>query len=71
MKRVLTAIYCALLTLTARAQAPVVQAHLQPAKSVLVGQPVRLTVPLYVPIYFIGSPDFPEFEIENAIVVLP
>ena len=71
MKRFLTAIYCAILTLTARAQAPVVQAHLQPAKDVLVGQPVRLTVTVYVPNYFTGSPDFPEFEMENAIVVLP
>jgi hypothetical protein len=26
---------------------------------------------VFVPNYFTGTPDFPEFEIENAIVVLP
>jgi hypothetical protein len=28
-------------------------------------------VSTYVPNYFTGTPDFPEFEIENGIVVLP
>jgi hypothetical protein len=36
-----------------------------------VGQPVRLVVEILVPNFFTGSPDFPEFEIENAIVVMP
>jgi BatD DUF11 like domain len=56
---------------TLAAQSPVVQARLEPAKNILVGQPVRLVVSVYVPNYFTGTPDFPEFEIENAIVVLP
>jgi hypothetical protein len=60
-----------LLTLTAAAQGPVVRARLEPAKGILVGQPVRLVVSIFVPNYFTGTPDFPEFEIENAIVVLP
>jgi hypothetical protein len=53
------------------AQSPVVRARLEPAKSILVGQPVRLVVSVFVPNYFTGTPDFPGFEIENAIVVLP
>jgi hypothetical protein len=53
------------------AQAPVVRAKLEPASGILVGQPVRLVVEVLVPNYFTGSPDFSEFEIENAIVVLP
>src|SRR5215475_2127143 len=53
------------------AQSPVIQAHLQPTSHILVGQPVRLVVTVYVPNYFTGTPDFPEFEIENAVVVLP
>jgi hypothetical protein len=48
-----------------------VRAHLEPASGILVGQPVRLVVEVLVPNYFTGSPDFPEFELENAIVVLP
>jgi hypothetical protein len=58
-------------TLTGAAQNLVVRARLEPAKNILVGQPVRLVVSVYVPNYFTGTPDFPEFEIENAIVVLP
>lgn len=53
------------------AQEPVVRAHLEPAGNIMVGQPVRLIVSVFVPNYFSGSPEFPEFEIENAIVVLP
>lgn len=58
-------------TLTGAAQNPVVRARLEPAKDILVGQPVRLFVSVYVPNYFTGTPDFPEFEIEGAILVLP
>lgn len=71
MKRVLITIFAAFITLTAAAQSPIVQAHLEPSHGLLVGQPVRMVVTVYVPNYFTGSPDFPEFEIENAIVVLP
>jgi hypothetical protein len=71
MKLLLTAIIVAVLSFTARAQSPVIKAHIEPAKNILVGQPVCLIVTVYVPNYFTGSPDFPEFEIENAIVVLP
>jgi len=58
-------------SLHALAQSPVIRAHFEPADNIMVGQPVRLVVSVYVPNYFIGSPEFPEFEIENAIVVLP
>jgi len=71
MKRILFVLFAAFVTLTAAAQSPVVQARLEPAKGILVGQPVRMVVTVYVPNYFTGSPDFPEFEMENAIVVLP
>src|SRR5690349_13773392 len=57
--------------LTALAQSPVVRAHIEPASGILVGQPVRLVVSVYVPNYFTGSPEFPEFEIDNVIVILP
>ena len=71
MRRVWLHLLTVLLTLPSAAQTPVVRAHLEPAKGILVGQPVRLIVSVFVPNYFTGSPDFPEFEIENAIVVLP
>lgn len=58
------------LALSARAQSPVVQAHLQPSTHILVGQPVRLAVTVYVPNYFTGGVDLPELELENAIVLL-
>jgi hypothetical protein len=71
VKRVFIIIFGVFFTLAAPAQSPVVQAHLEPSRGILVGQPVRMVVTVYVPNYFTGSPDFPEFEIENAIVVLP
>ncbi len=61
----------ALFSFMAAAQTPVVRARIDPAKGILVGQSVRLTVSVFVPNYFTGSPEFPEFEIDNAIVVLP
>ena len=60
-----------LCTLNTVAQQPIVRARIQPDKGILVGQPVRLIVTILVPNYFSGSPDLPEFELENAIVVLP
>ena len=60
-----------LCTLNTVAQQPIVRAHIQPDKDILVGQPVRLVVTILVPNYFSGAPDLPEFELENAIVVLP
>ena len=60
-----------LCTLNTMAQQPIVRARIQPDKGILVGQPVRLIVTILVPNYFSGAPDLPEFELENAIVVLP
>lgn len=71
MRRFWLFLLVAFSTLLVRAQAPLVRARLEPSKGILVGQPVRLTVTVMVPNYFTGSPDFPEFELENAIVVLP
>ena len=55
----------------ARAQSPIVRAHLEPSSGIIVGEPVRLVVEVLAPNYMTGSPDFPGFELENAIVVLP
>ena len=71
MKQILYGIAVLTLTVALTAQSPNVQAHLEPARGVLVGQPIRLVVSVYVPNYFTGSPRFPEFEIENAILILP
>jgi BatD DUF11 like domain len=49
---------------------PLVRLTLEPTSGIVVGQTVRLTVAVLVPNYFMGSPDFPEFEIENCIVML-
>jgi hypothetical protein len=68
VRRVLLAMLCAA---SCAAQTPVVRAYLEPANGILVGQPVRLVVSVFVPNYFTGSPDFPEFELDNSIVVLP
>lgn len=53
----------------AAAQAPFLRVSVAPAKAI-VGQPVRVTVDVLVPNFFTGAPDFPQFELENAIVVL-
>lgn len=71
MKRLFAVLFLVFATVSAFAQAPVIQAHLQPSRNILVGQPVRLVVTVYVPNYFTGEPDFADFELENAIVVLP
>jgi hypothetical protein len=70
MMRKLCSVLLALGSLAA-AQSPIIRAHLEPAHDVMVGEPVRLVVTVLVPNYFTGSPDFPEFELENVIVVLP
>jgi len=70
MRRLLV-LLLVLLSRWAYAQAPVLRAHLEPASNIIVGQPVRLVVSVFVPNYFTSSPEFPEFEIENALVVPP
>jgi hypothetical protein len=51
------------------AQAPFLRVDIAPAKS-MVGQPVRVTVDVLVPNFFTGAPEYPQFELNNAIVVL-
>jgi len=58
-------------TVLGAAQTPVIHARLEPSTGIIVGQPVHLIVEVLVPNYFTGSPDFPSFELENAIVVVP
>lgn len=71
MKNVWLSWIVVLSTVSAVGQSPIVRAHLEPARDVLVGEPVRMSVTVYVPNYFTGSPDFPEFEMEGAVIVLP
>jgi|SRR5579871_668430 len=71
MRRTFIAMLAAISSLTVLGQTPIVRAKFEPSRGILVGQPVRLVVSIFVPNYFAGAPDFPEFEIENAIVVLP
>jgi hypothetical protein len=71
MKTLWLAVVLVLVAQGGHAQAPVVRAHLEPGSNIIVGQPVRLVVSVFVPNYFTGAPEFPEFEMENAIVVLP
>src|SRR5262249_5337708 len=71
MKMLIFVILTAASALTCVAQEPIVRARLEPAKDIIVGQPVKLVITVLVPNYFAGSPDFPELEIENAIVVMP
>lgn len=70
MKRLFIAIVL-FTSLHLAAQSPVVRAHFEPSQNIMVGQPVKLIVSVFVPNYFTGSPDFPEFEMENAVVVMP
>lgn len=70
MRRLLLAIIL-FTSLHVLAQSPVVRAHFEPSQNIMVGQPVKLIVSVFVPNYFTGSPDFPEFEMENAVVVMP
>ena len=71
MKSLFVSMTLACSAVTAFGQAPVIHARLEPAKGIIVGQPVHLVVEVLVPNFFTGSPDFPIFELENAIVVLP
>jgi BatD DUF11 like domain len=71
MRRIAPIVATLLFTCAADAQTPIVRARLSPETGILVGQAVRLSVTVLVPNYFTGSPDFPELEMENAIVVLP
>ena len=52
-------------------QSPIIRAHLEPSKGIIVGQSIHLVVEVLVPNFFTGSPGFPTFELENVIVVLP
>jgi hypothetical protein len=71
MKRILLLLMFLFMHKWALSQGPVIRASLSPSKNVIVGQPVRLRVILLVPNYFTGSPDFPVFSIDNAIVLEP
>lgn len=54
---------------SAWAQAPFLRVDIAPTKSI-VGQPIYVTVDVLVPNFFTAAPEFPQFELNNAIVVL-
>ena len=51
-------------------EAPIVRATVVPAE-VAVGEPLRLQVTVLVPTWFVRPPEFPSFELPNAVVRLP
>ena len=57
--------------LLAAAPGPVVRASIATPRPIIVGQAVRVNVTVLVPNYFMGEPEFPQFNLDNAIVVLP
>lgn len=57
--------------LAAAASGPVVRVSIATPRPIIVGQTVRVNVTVLVPNYFLGEPGFPQFDMDNAIVVLP
>jgi hypothetical protein len=49
----------------------VIRASIAASSPIIVGQTVRVNVTVLVPNYFTGEPEFPQLNIDNAIVVLP
>ena len=70
MRRYLLAgIVC--LQLASASPAPIIRASIASPRPIIVGQAVRINVTVLVPNYFTGQPDFPQFNLDDAIVVLP
>ncbi|HEY6991044.1 MAG TPA: BatD family protein, partial [Bryobacteraceae bacterium] len=55
----------------AAAPGPLVRASIATPRPIIVGQAVRVNVTVLAPNYFLGEPEFPQININNAIVVLP
>jgi hypothetical protein len=70
MKRSLAPLLLLLPGLAAAQTQPFLHARLVPGNHVIVGQPLRLEVEVFVPNYFTGAPDYPPFEMDGAIVTL-
>jgi hypothetical protein len=69
MRFALVAFVC--IRLLPGAPQPFVRASIDSPRPIIAGQAVRLNVTVLVPNYFTGAPDFPEINIDNAIVVSP
>lgn len=54
---------------SAWAQAPIARATLSPSGIVTVGQPVTLTVQVFVPSFFQGAPAYPDLDVDDAITI--
>jgi hypothetical protein len=50
---------------------PIVRAVITSQRPIIAGQAVRLTVSVLAPNYFTSEPEFPQINVDNAIVVLP
>ncbi len=47
------------------------RAHLEPAGTIVVGQPVKLIVEVLVTTWFTGAPEYPPLDIPGALVTVP
>jgi len=58
-------------TVIAQEAEPYIRSELSPGPTVVVGQPVRITVAIFVPGFFRGAPQFEEIQIPNTITSPP
>ena len=71
MNRLVATAVTLLLALTARAQeTPIVRADVSP-QAVTVGEAVEMRITVLVPTWFVRPPEYPDFELANAITRLP
>jgi hypothetical protein len=69
IRSALAALCC--MPLIAAVPKPVVRSSIESPRPIVVGQAVRVNVTVFVPNYFTGAPEFPQLNLDNAIVVLP
>jgi len=58
-------------TLVAQEAEPFIRSELSPGPTVVVGQPVQVTVAIFIPSFFRGAPQFQEIQVPNAITSPP
>jgi hypothetical protein len=70
MKRLVPLVVLSAVAVAAAEDAgPLVRARVEPAGSVMVGEPVRLVVDVLTPTWFLAPPQFPTLEVPDAIVL--
>ncbi|MDM9646785.1 BatD family protein [Rhizobium sp. S163] len=70
MRTVLTCLF-ALFALRASAEEPFVRSAIEADDTIVAGEQIRLTVDVFAPGFFTSPPDFPLFEVPDALVTLP